>query len=60
MKKFYKSKTMWFGALFVLNSLAQVFGFGDFVPGGELNEVSSLGIGLVVWALRYVTIQPIK
>lgn len=56
----FKSKTMWFGALFVLNGLAQSFGYGDFVPSGELNTYSSYGIGLIVWVLRWVTTKPVS
>jgi len=59
-KKFWKSKTFWFGALFVANGFAQVFGFGDFVPSGELSEITSLGAGVLIWILRATTTQPIR
>lgn len=54
-KPFYTSKSFWFGALFVVNSLAVAFGFGDFTPGADLSAVTSAGIGLIVWVLRYYT-----
>lgn len=60
MKPIWKSKTMYFGALFVVNALAQTFGFGDFVPGGELSVTTSSAIGVVTWILRYITVQPVK
>ena len=59
MKPFYRSKTFWFGTLFVLNSVAQALGYGDFVPSGELSEITSLGVGVLIWGLRYITNQPI-
>lgn len=59
-KKFWTSKTLWFGALFVVNGFAQVFGYGDFLPSGELSELTSLGIGLMIWTLRLVTDKKIR
>lgn len=60
MKPIYKSKTMWFGGLFVANALAQTFGFGDFVPSGELSVTTSFAIGVVIWILRYITVKSVK
>ena len=54
-KQIWRSKTFWFGALFVFNGLAQSFGYGDFVPSGELSQTTSYGVGIVTWILRLVT-----
>ena len=59
-KKFWYSKTWWFGALFVLNGLAQSFGYGDFVPSGELSQTSSYGTGVLVWVLRWFTSKEVR
>lgn len=59
MKPFIYSKTVWFGILFVINAFAVAFGYGDFVPGAELSEATSLGIGLIILLLRKVTNQGI-
>ena len=64
MKKFIihrlKSKTMWFGALFFLNALAQAAGYGDFMPSGELSEGTSVATGIIIWLLREWTNKPLK
>lgn len=45
--------------LFIANAAGQAFGYGDFVPGAELSEATSLGIGLVILLLRKYTKVPI-
>lgn len=59
-KRVWKSKSFWFGALFILNGLAQSFGYGDFVPSGDLSATTSYGVGLVTWVLRWVTNSKVK
>jgi hypothetical protein len=60
MKPTFHSKTIWFGVLFIVNSFAVAFGFGGFVPGADLSEATSLGIGLIVVLLRFVTDKKIR
>ena len=60
LKQRAKSKTMWFGALFILNGIAQSFGFGDYMPGGEITTTMNFITGVLVWGLREMTTKPIK
>ena len=55
-----KSKTIWFGGLFILNAVAQSFGFGDWMPGGEIESEINLIIGGIIWGLREVTNKGLK
>ncbi len=54
-KKFYESKTFWFGALSVLVGVAGLFGFADFVPGDETVQWMEVVNGIVVIILRFLT-----
>ena len=56
-KKFYRSKTFWFGALSVVIGVAGLFGFADFVPGDETVQIMEVINGIVVIALRFLTNQ---
>lgn len=54
-KRWYESKTMWFGLLWILIGVAGLFGFADFVPSTELEQVAEIVNGIFIVVLRYVT-----
>jgi len=60
MKEWYKSKTVWFGVLWVVIAIANLFGFQSFQPDDGVLKIGELvgGIGIIV--LRFVTKEPIK
>ena len=62
-KDFWRSKTFWFNGLFLLLSVvslvAERFGYADFVPGEEWQEVVAIVLAAINLILRYVTVQPI-
>ena len=55
MKKWYASKTLWFSILFAVVNLAGLFGYAEFVPGGELSQYVNLGVSVIVALLRVFT-----
>ena len=59
VKEWYKSKTIWFGALYVLISLAGVFGFVQFSPSADLVEIVGGVTGVLVIVLRLLTKEPV-
>ena len=59
-KSFWKSKTLWFGCLWVIVGVAGLFGFGDFVPGSDVIEWAEIINGLLVIVLRVITKVPLK
>ncbi len=59
-KEFYKSKTFWFGVLYVVVSIAGLFGFQTYQPSATLVDVLGIVTGAIVILLRLVTSQPIK
>ena len=58
-KHFLSSKTFWFGALYVVIGAAGIFGFADWKPSTELEQLVLLGTGLLAIVLRFLTKQPI-
>ncbi len=58
-KKFFESKTFWFGALSVLVGVAGLFGFAEFVPGDETVQIMEVVNGIVIIVLRFLTNQGI-
>lgn len=60
MKRFYKSKTLWFNALVLLVAVAGVFGFGEFNPTSEMIEIVSVVVAAINIVLRLVTNQSLK
>ena len=54
-KKFYASKTFWFGALYVLVSAAGALGFAEFQPSADLVNIVGLGTGVLIIVLRALT-----
>ncbi|MCP4139542.1 MAG: hypothetical protein GY755_04500 [Chloroflexi bacterium] len=60
MKKFYKSKTFWFGALLVAQGVAALFGFADFTPDDNTAEIVQIVVGSVQIGLRLITSKAIE
>lgn len=58
-KPWWQSKTVWFGLLMVLVSIANLFGYADWQPTQEELAVILGVVGLVQILLRLVTKQPI-
>jgi len=54
-KKWYQSKTFWFGSLYVVVAIAGLFGFASFQPSPDLVSIVGLGTGLLVIVLRLVS-----
>ncbi len=59
-KRWYQSRTVWFGALIILNAVAGVFGFATYEPGLEVQRAVELISGVGVIALRLITKEPIR
>ena len=55
MKKFYASKTFWFGALYVLVAAAGLFGFAEFQPSADLVQIVGLLTGVGIIVLRFLS-----
>jgi len=60
MKRFYTSKTFWFGLLWVIAGIAGLFGYYDFTPDANWSEYGQLATGLITILLRWRTSQAIK
>ena len=60
IKNALKSKFFWFGVLFVVNSIAGLFGFGEWKPSPELLKTTSGLIGVIILILRFKTKEPIQ
>jgi hypothetical protein len=58
-KEVYKSKTFWFGVLWLVVGVANFFGFADFQPGDNINEVLEVVNGLLIIGLRFKTDKPL-
>jgi len=54
-----KSKTLWFGALFLIVAIANLFGFSEFKPDGDLLAILAVIQPLVMIILRFFTKEPI-
>ena len=59
-KNWFQSKTIWFGILFIIVAIANVFGFGDFEPATYWNEIITAIIGFVTIWFRKTTNTPVK
>lgn len=55
MKKWYKSRTLWFALLFGLVSIAGLFGYADFTPSGDVSEIVNICVAVIVLILRAKT-----
>ena len=54
-KKWYKSKTLWFGVLFGLVSIAGLFGFAEYEPTAEVTQVIGIVVAIGTVILRALT-----
>jgi len=59
-KQWYSSKTVWFGILFILIAIANLFGFADFKPTGTWNGIIEAVIGILIIWFRFTTNKAIK
>lgn len=59
MKRFYKSKTIWFNILALLTIVAGGFGFREFEPELWIVELGTAIIIIGNVALRFITKEPI-
>ena len=59
MKEFWKSKTFWFNALFLVLTVAGVFGYGEFAPDQDAKDIAMAVTLVVNLILRFVTKEPI-
>lgn len=59
-KDFWKSKTLWFFALYLLVAVASVFGFGGFQPTADQSEIIGIVVAIVGIILRFLTKEPVK
>jgi hypothetical protein len=59
-KEFWKSKTFYFGLLWIGVGVAGLFGYFDFSPGSDVIEWAEIINGLIVIGLRIVTKVPVK
>lgn len=59
MKKWYASKTVWFGTLWVLTGIASAFGFMDYVPSEQVITIASVANGLLIVLLRFLSSKKI-
>jgi uncharacterized membrane protein len=63
-KKWYQSKTFWFGAAYVLLAVVAAvlnfFGYAEFQPSSGLVEAVAVGTGVLVVILRLITNKPIE
>jgi hypothetical protein len=59
-KAFYESKIFWFNALFLVASIAAVFGFGTYQPDALWLEITGVVVAAVNIGLRLITATAIK
>jgi len=60
MKPWYASKVLWFNVLSAVVLIASTFGFADFQPSAETEDIATfviLGVNLV---LRFFTKVPLR
>ena len=59
MKEFYKSKTFRFGMLWVLVGIAGLFGYADYVPDSDVEQIAEIVNGIIIVVLRFLTSQKV-
>ena len=55
MKKWYQSKTVYFGLLFVITAIAGLFGFQTYQPSPDVLKIVELVTGIIIVVLRLIT-----
>jgi len=58
-KAFWRSKTFWFNCLALIVAVAGAFGYGDFQPSPEVQQMALVIVTLANLALRFVTREPV-
>ena len=58
-KDFWKSRTLWFGVVFGVVSIAGLFGFETYQPDAQTAEIVGVLVSVAVIVLRLVTKEPI-
>ena len=59
-KSLWKSKTFWFNLLALVVVIATAFGFADFQPSPEVEQIGMVVITIVNLLLRFMTKEPVK
>lgn len=59
-KSLLKSKTFYFGLLWILVAVANWFGYGDYQPDAKLNEILEFVNGIAIIFLRIKTDKAVK
>ena len=59
-KDFWRSKTFWFFLLYLVVSVAGVFGFAGFQPTVDQQEILGIIVAIVGIVLRFLTKEPVK
>ena len=59
MKPFWKSKTLWFNLIFLLVTLATSWGYTDWQPTTEMQQIITGVVLILNLILRYMTKQGI-
>lgn len=60
MIPFYKSKTFWFAVLTIVTAVAAIFGFQDYKPSADVQDILLLVVGVVNLILRFLPTKNIK
>ena len=59
LKSWFKSKTVWFFALYLLVNVAGMFGFNAYQPSAQGAEIVGIVVAIIGIILRLVTKQPL-
>ncbi len=59
-KPWYTSKTIWFGVIYGLVSIAGVIGFKTYQPDQNTTEIVGVLTSVAIIVLRMLTEQPVK
>ena len=54
-KRPWQSKTFWFFLLYLVVSVAGLFGYADYTPSGDEAEIVGIGLSVVGIVLRFWT-----
>lgn len=54
-KKWFQSKTLWFFALYLVMSVAALFGFGAYAPSPDQQEIVSIVVAVIGMVLRLIS-----